>query len=107
MSVKNVLDELLESVPELAQKHLGGFIEDALSASREFLQEIEGMLDGWLNQFKRGEINQVELERLMKGLDSYVKIHALTEVGISRIKVQRFFEDVLELLIKLTIAAIV
>lgn len=93
------LDAVRTGVGSLAKDTLKGAVNQAKADAEAFLKRSEEDLKRWTKLLATGELSKDEFEGLVKGLKSLAKMHALTLAGISIIKINRFRNAVINLVI--------
>jgi galactokinase len=88
-----------EGVKELAKKTLKGFKDEALSDAKEFLQSSQDDLQRWTKLLARGELSQDDFEWLVVGRKDVAELHALKQSGLAMIRLDRFRNALLDLVI--------
>jgi hypothetical protein len=86
-------------VKELAKKTLKGFKDEALSDAKEFLQSSQDDLQRWTKLLARGELSQDDFEWLVVGRKDVAELHALKQSGLAMIRLDRFRNALLDLVI--------
>lgn len=88
-----------EGVKELAKKTLKGFKDEALSDAKEFLQSSKDDLQRWTKLLARGELSQDDFEWLVVGRKDVAELHTLKQSGLAMIRLDRFRNALLDLVI--------
>ncbi|MBL8895641.1 MAG: hypothetical protein JNJ53_13645 [Rhizobiales bacterium] len=99
------LDAVRSGVGDLAKDTLKGVINQAKEDAEDFLKRSALDLKRWSDFLATGELSKDEFEGLVKGLKSLAKMHALTVAGISIIKINRFRNAVINLVIDAAFSA--
>lgn len=99
-SFDDFLNAFEAGVRDLAKEVFSDFTDEALAASKAFVEEIEADLKKWTEQLADHKISQDELEFLIKGKADLLKVHSLTQIGLAKVAVDKFKKDLIDLLIR-------
>ena len=90
-------NSIMAGVKDLAKSEGQDFIKRVQSDATDFITETTDKLQEWTNALARGDLSQDEFIHLVKGQKELAQMNALTELGISKTKIQRFRDDLINL----------
>jgi len=93
------VDAVEEGVKELAKKTLKGFKDEALADAKSFLEASKDDLQRWTKLLAKGELSQNDFEWLVTGRKDVAELHALKQSGLAIIRLDRFKNALLDLVI--------
>ena len=93
------INAIEEGVKELAQKILKGFKDEALTDAKAFIEASKGDLQRWTKLLKQGELSQDDFEWLVMGRKDVAELHALKQSGLALVRLDRFKNALLDLVI--------
>ncbi len=88
-----------EGVEELAKKTLKGFKDEALTDAKTFLESSQDDLQRWTKLLAQGELTQEDFEWLVLGRKDVAELHALKQSGLALVRLDRFKNALLDLII--------
>lgn len=91
--------ELKDGVKEIAKQEATGFVKEATSDGKDFLDTVKTDLKSWTKQLAQGKLSQDDFEFLVKGKTDLAKMEALKEAGFAAIRVDRVRVAVIDLII--------
>jgi len=95
----NFVDTIEEGVKELAKKTLKGFKDEALTDAKAFLEASKNDLQRWTKLMAQGELSQEDFEWLVMGRKDVAELHALKQSGLALVRLDRFKNALLDLVI--------
>lgn len=93
------VDAVEDGVKELAKKSLKGFKEETVSDTKEFLAAAKKDLQRWTKLLARGDLSQDDFEWLVLGRKEVAELHALKQSGLAMVRLDRFKNGLLNLVI--------
>ncbi len=93
------VDTIEKGVKQLAKKTLKGFKDQAVSDTKEFLEASKKDLKRWTKLLAKGELSQDDFEWLVLGRKDVMELHALKQTGLALVRIDRFKNALLDLLI--------
>ena len=90
---------LEDGTKDLAKKTLKGFKDEALQDSKEFIRKTEEDLKRWMKLLASGELTQEDFEWLILGKKDLAELHALKEAGLALVRIDRFRNAFIDLII--------
>ena len=90
-------NSIMSGVKDLAKTEGQDFIKRAQSDATNFITETKDKLQEWTKALARGDLAKDEFIHLVKGQKELAQMNALTELGISKTKIQRFRDDLINL----------
>lgn len=88
-----------EGVKELAKKTLKGFKQEALTDAKAFLESSKDDLQRWTRLLAHGELSHDDFEWLVLGRKDVAKLHALKQSGLALVRLDRFKNALVDLVI--------
>ncbi len=99
-------NSIMAGVKDLAKTEGQDFIKRAQSDATDFITETKDKLQEWTKDLTRGDLPKDEFIHLVKGQKELAQMNALTELGISKTKIQRFRDDLINLVTDSALKAI-
>ena len=93
------LNAIEEGVKELAKKTLKGFKDEAVADAKAFLDTTEDDLKRWTKLLANGELSQDDFEWLVIGRKDVTELHILRQSGLALVRLDRFKNAFLDLVI--------
>lgn len=93
------IDAIEEGTKELAKKTLKGFKDDAVTDAKEFLDASKDDLQRWTKLLAKGELSEDDFEWLVMGRKDVAELHALRQSGLALVRLDRFKNAFLDLVI--------
>ena len=88
-----------EGVKELAKKTLKGFKDEALTDAKAFLESSKNDLQRWTKLLAKGDLLQDDFECLVMGRKDVAELHVLKQSGLGLVRLDRFKNALLDLVI--------
>ncbi len=98
-SFDDFLDAFKAGVKDLAKEVFSGFADEALAASKAFVEKIEADLKKWTEQLANGQLSQDDFKFLVEGKADLLEVHLLTQKGLAKVAVDKFKKGLIDLLI--------
>lgn len=95
----NFVDAIEEGVKEIAKNTLKGFKDEALTDAKAFLEASKDDLQRWTKLLAKGELSQDDFEWLVMGRKDVAELHALKQSGLALVRLDRFKNALLNLII--------
>ena len=93
------IEAVEEGVKELAKKTLKGFKDEATSDVKAFLEASQDDLKRWTKLLADGELSQDDFEWLVLGRKDVAELYALKQAGLAQIRLDRFKNALVDLVI--------
>jgi hypothetical protein len=93
------LDAIEEGLKELAKKTLKGFKDEAVTDGKAFLDASKDDLKRWTKLLAQGELSQDDFEWLVLGRKDVAELYALKQAGLALVRIDRFKNALLSLII--------
>ena len=93
------VDAIEEGAKELAKKTLKGFKEESVADAKGFLEAAKEDLKRWTKLLARGDLSQDDFEWLVLGRKEVAELHALKQAGLAMVRIDRFKNALLDLVI--------
>jgi hypothetical protein len=87
-------------IKALVMKTLKDFENEAVSDGKAFIETIKSDLNRWTRLLAQGELSQDDFAWLILGKKDLAKLLLLKEAGLSAIKIERFRNGIVDLIIK-------
>ncbi len=95
----NFVDIVETGVKDLAKKTLKGFKDEAVSDSKAFLDTSKADLKRWTKLLSKNELSHDDFEWLVVGRKDVAELHALKQAGLTLVRLDRFKNALLDLII--------
>ncbi len=92
-------EELKTGARDIAFKEAKGFVEEATSDGKDFLNAIKEDLELWTKQLAEGALAPEEFEFLIRGKKDLAQMKALTQAGLAAVRIDRVRSAMIDLLI--------
>lgn len=95
-----------DEIGRLAKDSLHGYAGEARSDAEEFLEATKDDLKNWTIAYAQGKMSKEELKDLIKGKKNLMQMIALKQKGLGRIRIDKFRDDVIEVIVNTITARI-
>ncbi|MBN9485252.1 MAG: hypothetical protein BGO70_03110 [Bacteroidetes bacterium 43-93] len=96
-------DELFETlkdgVSSIAKETIGKYAEQATAEGQKALKTLKGDLKSWTEDAKNGDLSAADLDFLLKGREELTEMHALEQLGIAKIQLDKFKNGIIGLIV--------
>jgi len=96
-------DDFLKQVKtgavDLAMKLFKEYQDTAIKESETFIATTTADLERWAKLLITGDLTREEFEWLVKGKKNLLDLHALKQAGLARVRIDRFRNGVLKLIV--------
>lgn len=92
-------DAVTDGAREIAREMLDGLEDEARADSEAFLARTEADLRRWTKQLAAGEIGRQDFADLVAAKKALAEIHALSQAGLARARLERFRTRLVNLVI--------
>lgn len=92
-------DAIEDGVKELSKRILKGFKEEALADAKAFLDASKEDLHRWTKLLSEGKLSEDDFEWLVLGRKDVVELHALKQSGLALVRLDRFRNALIDLVI--------
>lgn len=93
------IDAIEGGAKELAKKTLKGFKEEAVTDTKAFLEASKDDLQRWTKLLANSDLSQDDFEWLVMGRKDVAELHALKQSGLALVRIDRFKNALLNLVI--------
>jgi len=93
------VEAVLSGAQDLAKQSFNGLKNQAKTDAKAFLDKTEADLKRWTELLATSKITQGDFSDLVRAKRALAEIHALTQAGISLIKLEKFRSDLINLVI--------
>jgi hypothetical protein len=97
--IEDNFKELKHEIEELARLKLGGRLHKAKSDIQKFIQKAGDDFNRWYDLLMAGDLTIEDFIWLVKGKKSLLQLSALTRAGLQLTALERFRDDVLNIII--------
>lgn len=95
-----------KGIPNLAESCLNGFVEEAKTNVRTFLERSRKDVESWLEALATKQLSQEDFRSLLKTKCALAEMDALKEKGLAEIQLQNFRNGVINLIVTSVMNAI-
>jgi len=106
MDYDKIKDTILEGVREIAEEEFDGYEESLIQSSEEFLEDIKEELKVLMEQHANGELTKLEFKSCLRQKKGKAKMHALLQIGVTQVKLERFRRKLIDLVVSTVTDAI-
>ena len=104
--IEDVVLAIEKGIPNLAEKYLQGFIEEAKTNVSNFLESSKNDLKSWLKALAEKQLSPDDFKSLVKTKCALAEMDALKEKGLAEIQLQNFRNGVINLIVTSVMNAI-
>lgn len=104
---QDLLRSVAEEAAKLATGELASFKDQVIEDAKQFAQRKKDDLQRWAELLASGAITRAEFDMLVLGAKNLLQIRAETYVGIAKTRLDRLRKQVLDIVIKAAVAALV
>lgn len=97
--VTDILNGLLDDVKSLAGDTAKDFLKQTTVDSQQFVAQTEANVQRWRTELAKGDIDQEDLESLLRGQFAEATLAALLKAGIAQKKAAEVTDKVIDLAI--------
>ena len=94
-----IWETLVKDIGALAKAQLPGFLKQAETDGKAFLDRSKVQLQKWVQQVADGTLTKEEFEFLVKGLQDLAEMNALKQAGLALVKIDNFKSAVINTVI--------
>lgn len=99
MNFENFFRELKDGARDIAREEAKGFVKEATSDGKAFLNAIRDDLELWTKQLAEGKLTVEDFEFLVKGKKDLAQMKALTQAGLAAVRIDRVRMAMIDLVI--------
>lgn len=103
-------DAILKSIEvqsqELAEQLIGQFTKQAVADTKDFLEKSRDDIERWTGELVRGEIDEDDLESLVRSEKDVAEMRALKQTGLAEVTLDTFTKGVLDIAVSAIMAAV-
>jgi hypothetical protein len=96
---EDFLDQVKTGTRDLALELFTEYQETAIKESEAFFAAAKADLERWAKLLVAGELTREDFEWLVKGKKDLLDLHALKQAGLARVRIDKFRNGVLRLVI--------
>jgi hypothetical protein len=93
------VDAVQAGVGDLARNTVGDAVDQAHSDAVAFVEASEQSLKRWMEAVKKGILNKEDFASLVRGQRDLAKMHAITSLGLTVTRIERFRTGLISLVI--------
>ena len=98
--------QLLLNVESFAAEKWNEIKEEAIQDSKEFLTQVKDDVQRWTTLLVEGKLTSDDLTWLIKGKRDLAELLFLKDKGLAKPELDKFFEGLLETILKTTLAIV-
>jgi|SRR5436853_5997071 len=106
IDIQAILKDLEGQIVDFAKKNVKEFATKAASDGKQLLATIKDDLGRWTQLLVSGQITDLEFKLLLKGQKDLIKMNALTEAGLTLVKIDEFKDGLINLIVSVITSAI-
>ena len=91
--------EIKDGAIEIAREEAKGFVREAKSDGKDYLDSLKLDLELWTKLLAEGKLSIEDFEFLVRGKKDLAKMKALTEAGFAAVRIDRIRNALVELVI--------
>ena len=95
----DILNGLLDNVKDLAGDTAKDFLKQTTVDSQQFVAQTEANIQRWRAELAKGDIDQEDLESLLRGQLAEATLAALLKAGVAQQKAAELTDKVIDLAI--------
>lgn len=103
----NFINEVKKEAKILAVKLIHDYQEMAVKESLVFLNRTRSDLERWLKLMITGDLTREEFEWLVAGKKDLLDLYALEEAGLAKVRVDRFRNGLLKIIVDKAVAVLI
>lgn len=107
VSAKEIFEKIKEDLIKIADQELRGYVSDLFNDTKDFIEDAISDVKIWSNQLEEGKLTQKEFEFLINGLRDRMEMAALTQAGLTIIKIQKIRDAVFQLIFSAALKIII
>jgi len=93
------VEAIEEGVKEIAKRTLKGFKDEAVEDTKAFLEMSKDDLERWTRLLANGDLSHEDFEWLLLGRRDVAELYALKQKGLALVRLDRFRNALLDLII--------
>ena len=101
-----IVDSIEAQSKALAEQLIGQFTKQAIADTKDFVEKSRGDWERWAGELARGEIDEDDLESLVRAEKDVAEMRALKQAGLAQVTLDTFTKGVLDIAISAITAAI-
>ena len=106
MNFQEIFDTIKDDTVKLVELTLSGFKKQAIQEAHDFLDSTKDKLARWTQLLVEGSLTPDEFTFLLRGQEGLAKMQVLLQVGLTKIQADQFIGSLLNLVVKVVVAAI-
>ena len=93
------LSTLKEDLLDFAKENLEEYKDELLKDGNEFVKKTKKDLERWTEGLASGDLSKADFEFLLKGKKDLAEMEALKQLGLSKIKVSKITNSVIDVVV--------
>lgn len=93
------LSTLKEDLLDFAKENLEEYKDELLKDGNEFVKKTKKDLERWTEGLVNGALSKADFEFLLKGKKDLAEMEALKQLGLSKIKVSKITNSVIDVVV--------
>jgi len=93
------LAEVRTGITQLANLEAKDFVKQATGDGQQFVDALEPDLRLWTRQLEAGQLSKPDFEFLVKGKSSVTQMKALTQAGVTAIRIDQIRAALIKLIV--------
>jgi len=93
------LSTLKEDLLDFAKENLEEYKDELLKDGNEFVKKTKKDLERWTEGLASGALSKADFEFLLKGKKDLAEMEALKQLGLSKIKVSKITNSVIDVVV--------
>lgn len=106
IDINAILSDLKNQIIDFATKQGKDLATQAVSDGKELLTTLRDDLGRWIQLLAEEQITELEFKLLLKGQKDLIKMSALTQAGLSLVKIDEFKDGIINLIVSVITSAI-
>ncbi|MCX2494615.1 hypothetical protein OQX63_14105 [Pedobacter sp. PF22-3] len=102
----NIWEILKQGIAGMAEKDLREYAAAATSDGYVMVNQMQTDLEGWITELAAGSISKSDFADLLAGQKDELKMELLKQAGLSEILIDRFKQDICDLITNTVLALI-
>ena len=106
LDFESILNTIKTGIINIGKTSLANYLPQVTADAGSITNAIKADVQNWTSQLANNEITSANLKFLIAADEEYLKVAALTEVGLAQIQLDQFKQDVCNLIVGTLTAAI-
>jgi hypothetical protein len=88
-----------DDLQEFAKENLNEYKDELLNDGNAFVEKTKNDLKRWTDGLATGALSKADFEFLLKGKRDFAEMEALKQLGLSRIKINKLTDGVINIVV--------